>query len=174
MAASPRSGRDPSYKLDTLGALLESAVHLLREMADDPYLSRLVNAYARMPREDRPIVVDVVEREVGLRVTTLNGGDAITGVGVRPNPNARLYLRVIEKLEDKVPTLAHDEMVFSNLRGARIMRLVLAPEIHDAWRAAAQEAFGLLKPDDRRAVRTVLGELREILDQVEGDRSDDD
>jgi len=156
-----------AYQLDMLASLLESAVDLLRQLSDDPMLSRLVKSYASLPREDRAFVAGVLEREVAFRLTTLNGGDRLSGFGARANPNARLYLRVVQAAPERVPSLSHDDIVYSSVRSARIMKLVLSPNLYDRWRAATAEAFGILEDEDRRAVRAVVSELLAILDRVE-------
>ena len=79
------------------------------------------------PGRRPPILIDVLEREVGLRMATQDGGDVVMGYGLRPNPNARLYLRVVENTPEAVPFFDRDQMVRSNLRGVQIMRLLGAP-----------------------------------------------
>ncbi len=154
---------DRTNRLEALRELLTSASGLVETLAHDPARDRFLRVYDRIPLEDRATILGVLEREISLRVATLGEGEAITGYGARPNPNARLYVRVLKKMPDEWPTLDHDKMVFSNLRGARIMRLTRSPEVHGRWHAAVVEAFGLLEAEERAVVATVLRELLDVV-----------
>jgi hypothetical protein len=149
--------------LDGLSTLLATASALVRDLAGDPLRQRYLRVYDRIPDEDRPVIVDVLEREVALRAVTADGGEMMTGCGGRPNPNAQLYVRVLEKAPERAPVLDHEQMVFSNVRAAQLMRHALSPELHEAWRASVVEAFATLEPDARRDVGTVLRILLEIV-----------
>src|SRR5262245_42776307 len=94
----------------TLGAMLESASTIANDLAAGGLFDRLQQVFTRMPAEDREAILRVLEREVELRCFSRGTGDTATGYETRPNPNARLYLRV---LTDQEPpqVLDRDELV---------------------------------------------------------------
>ena len=51
-----------STALGNLQVTLEAALHLLRDLADDDLLRRMIAVFHAMPEGDRPVVVDVLER----------------------------------------------------------------------------------------------------------------
>lgn len=154
---------DPNDTLTTLRTLLDSASRLVGDLTGDPQISRLVHLFSRLPLEDRPVLLSILEREVGLRLATGDGATVFTGIGARMNPNVRLYLRSIDKAPPPASVLEHDELVFTTVRVTRMMRMVLRPGIHDRWRAAQMEAFDLLEPAEREEFATVV---REVLEMV--------
>ncbi len=153
-------------KIERLGTLLDSANELVTELLADPLLARLVRVFTRMPMEDREVILQVLEREVNVRLASRNGGSAVTGIGTAVNRNARLYVRVLERTPVDMST-DHDQLVYANLRVAGILRMLLLPEFHGPWRAAALEAFGLLDAESRRAVATVAREALGLIAVVD-------
>ena len=149
-------------RLEELGTLLETALHILRDT--DPLHRRLIDVFDQMPPQDRPVVLSILEREVSFRTAVLDEAGLLTGYGARVNPGARLYLRSFERIPaaDQLP-LTHDELVFSSLRSARLMQATLLPAIHDRWRAATLEAFRQLRADERERTAQVLRELLELI-----------
>jgi hypothetical protein len=155
-------GPDPSDTLTTLRTLLDSASRLVADLAHDPQGARLVHLFSRLPLEDRPTLLRILEREVGVRVATGEGASTFTGIGARMNPNARLYVRSLDKSLPPASALEHDELVFTTVRATRIMRLMLRREIHERWRAAQIEAFELLEPAERAEFVTAVREVLEM------------
>ena len=89
------------------------------------------------------------------------------GYGLRPNPNARLYLRIVEKTPESLPFFDRDQMVHATLRGVQIMRLLLTPEFFDEWRAANAEAYAQIDGEARDVVRRIVGEALAALDAAD-------
>ena len=150
-----------------LHALLSSASALLDDLAGSDLADRLRRVFARMPQGDRETILQVLEREVEYRCFTRGTGDVATGYDTRPNPNARLYLRILTDPQPP-PLMDHDELVVANHRGLRVLRHVLGP-LHDVWRDAMADAAALLAPEERAAARQILAEGLAILDATEGD-----
>ena len=150
-------------RLDELSTLLQTALHLSRELAY-PLCRKVLEAFGRMPPEDRPVLASILERESSFRAETTDDAAILTGYRARMNPGARLYVRTFEKAPtaDMLP-LTHEEMVFSSLRSARLMQAVLAPSVHESWRNATLEAFEHLAADERARIARVLRELLELL-----------
>jgi hypothetical protein len=147
------SARETVAALDTL---LESATTFADDLATDHLFDRLQRAFCQMPPGDRETILQVLEREVECRCLTRGTGDVATGYDTRPNPSARLYLRVLT--DERTPQfMDHDELVVANYRGLRVLRHVLGP-LHAVWSEAMAAAATLLEPDERAAVRRVLSE----------------
>ena len=90
-------GREGDDRLGTLRDVLRTASTLLDQMSD-PLLDRLVRAVLRLPAPDRAVVVTVIEREADLlRLAEAADGTLTPCRSMRPNPHARLYLRVTEQ-----------------------------------------------------------------------------
>ena len=83
-------------RLESLRSALEVAGRLAHTLNENELLMRLMNLFARMPEGDRETIVGVLEREVQTRVVSQAVADDLTKIALRPNPNARLYLRVID------------------------------------------------------------------------------
>ena len=156
------SARETVAALDTL---LESATTFADDLATDHLFDRLQRAFCQMPPGDRETILQVLEREVECRCLTRGTGDLATGYDTRPNPNARLYLRVLTD-ERTPPLMDHDELVVANYRGLRVLRYVLGP-LHGVWSEAMADAASLLEPDERAAVRRVLSETLAFVDATD-------
>jgi len=156
------SARETVAALDTL---LESATTFADDLATDHLFDRLQRAFCQMPPGDRETIIQVLEREVECRCFTRGTGDLATGYDTRPNPSARLYLRVLTD-ERTPPLMDHDELVVANYRGLRVLRYVLGP-LHDVWAEAMADAATLLEPDERAAVRRVLSETLAFVDAAD-------
>jgi len=137
--------------LRTLAALLQTASTLLDDIGalSEPLLERLVRVFARMPSEDRATVLDVLEREVAMRLLCRSGDPTVTGYALsRPNPAARLYIRAFGSEQN---SLEPNFLVRATLRIARMVRLAPVGE-HPAWQAATLEAFRALETPERAAL----------------------
>jgi len=156
----------PEEPLETLRTLLRSAERLTRDLAADPLLPRLLRVFASMPADDRETILGVLEREVGTRRLT-RSMEAVTGVAVRPNPNARLYVRAVGP-HATAARADHEAMVLATLGGARSMQLLLGPELEARWAAAVREAFTMLGPEERAQVAHVLREMLRLLAECDG------
>jgi hypothetical protein len=152
------SGRRESTRetVTALDTLLESATAMVDDLAADGLFDRLQRVFSRMPPADRETILQVLEREVECRCFTRGTGDLATGYETRPNPNARLYLRIVSD-ERPPPLMDHDELVVANYRGLRVLRFVLGP-LHGVWSDAMSIAAAMLEPEEREAVRQVLSE----------------
>jgi hypothetical protein len=147
-----------------LRAMLDAAAGLVRELANDSVLARLVEAFRLMPFEDRATIVGAIEREVQARRLSC-AVEKTTGQSMHPNPHARLYVRAHEKILPRYG-LERDELMLAMLRAMRVAPILLAPEIHEAWRDGTREALEHLDAEIRA---TVAHLLREALAMVESD-----
>jgi hypothetical protein len=160
-----RGADTPGEALSTLAILLDVASRLASDAAGDELLQRLRRVFELMPVDDRPTILQVLEREVELRRFAEGIAEAATGYETRPNPNARLYVRVVTTPEPP-PAMTHDELVVVNHRGLRVLRYVLGSS-YAVWRQAMADAVALLDPEERAAARRVLAEALGFLEAAD-------
>jgi hypothetical protein len=160
----------PTAQLEALRALIETAQALASEITDDATVGRLLRAFLTLPPEDRDIVACVVERGAAWHHIA-EGTAELTGIRLRANPNARLFLRLVEPhdgtgdLEDEPP-----EILLGALRIMRQVPLLLRPELACLWRPAALHAFDMLEPTEREACVRFAQQLLALLGEVNATR----
>ncbi|MFN8544825.1 MAG: hypothetical protein U0807_11580 [Candidatus Binatia bacterium] len=145
-------------RLAALRAKLERAAAEVGAIAADPLFLRIAEVFRRMPAEDREALLGVLERQVTLR-RHAEVVEGVSGMTLRPNPNARLYVRVHDAELNKTP-LDGDDWVLLALRAVRAFPSVVTPDFFPIWRAALAEAIELAEPVERaafeRAMRAIL------------------
>ena len=87
---------------------------------------------------------------------------APTGIRLRANPGARLYLRVI----DSEPPLNREEMIKGTVRAMGMYHRVFHA-IHEDWEANALEALRRLAPEERASVARFSRMLLALVDRCE-------
>jgi hypothetical protein len=151
---------DGSETLDKLSSLLEAARAITRQMLDDTLSNRLLEAFTRMPEGDREVIVGAIEREVRTRLLSQDVADDLTQIALRPNPNARLYLRVVEPADrsDDVEMMAFMRAAYSVQRGID----ALDPQ----WRAMVVMALRSMDPEARATIDRFNATIRDLLDDA--------
>jgi hypothetical protein len=147
-------------RIDVLKSLLDAAHGVLDEIQGDRLFGRLVKVFARMPEGDRAIVIGALERELDTRLLSQEVADSLTRIELRPNPNARIYLRVVEpddKSED-VEKLAFLRAVYAIQRG------IDALDPH--WREMIVQAFRQMDPAARAQIERFNRAIQELLDEA--------
>jgi hypothetical protein len=81
---------------DALQTLLATARDLAKVLTDDPQLERVVRAFRMFPEADREAILQVLEKDAAWRSIVEKTDDA-TGITVRPNPHASLYVHILEQ-----------------------------------------------------------------------------
>ena len=167
-------------KEDTSLELLVGAIGKARELArrllDDPQLDRLVYAFRMLPEQDREPILQVIEKDAAWR-RIVESTDGATGISVRPNRQASLYVHVLNQPADPIPDGAA-------ARDAEIIRLGVATfvemlpllfqdAVHAQWTAAADDLARASDPEQRRLMRRLLAEVSALLDAVEASLSRD-
>ncbi len=166
----PPGQADPTERLRTLGEIVQAAGRLAAALERDPSFARLARIHARIPPEDREVVLGVLEREVELRVLSRERrSGSLTGFDVtRPNPAARLYVRVCDG-EQEAPYLTRQELMLAVLRAARGMHAAFALDPDGEWRDAFVDALRLLTPAERATVRWTNERILSLVDLVDGE-----
>jgi hypothetical protein len=146
--------------IDVLRSLLDAAHGVLRELEGNPLFARLVNLFARMPEGDRAIIIGALERELDTRLLSREVADSLTQIELRPNPNAKVYLRVVgpEDKSEEVEKLAFLRAAYSIQRG------IDALDPH--WRGMITEALRQMDPAARARIQDFNRAMQEILDEV--------
>jgi len=167
-----QTGGEAAGHTGVLRETLRAARNLLGKITRDPLLLRILDVYSRTPVEDREILVGVLEREVSLRTMSVaNARTTKDGVNVglnvtRINPNARLYVRVLERTP-AARYLSREEMMQASLRIARAAYLTLKTTEHESdWQAGVRDGLGRLSPDELAAVDWINRHMRELIDEV--------
>jgi len=172
----PRGGEqtdgETASHTGVLRETLRAACNLLRKITRDPLLLRLLDVYSRTPAEDREVLVGVLEREVTWRRMSA-GNPHATADGVKLgmsvthiNPNARLYVRVVEPCPDR-QYVSRKEMMQTTIRMARATYLTLSTTEHESdWRAGVRDALARLPPKELAAVDWMNRRIRELLDEA--------
>jgi hypothetical protein len=159
----------PSDPLSTLQHVLASAAQIAQDLAGDVLMPRILDVFARMPAEDRETVLLLLEREVDLRnLSRAAPSGPLSGVSLtKPNPNARIYLRVTDN--DPAPYVTPEEIVQAVMRAARVMHRALQrrPDIANVWEPSMIRALGLVEPAERETVRWYHRRILELLEASE-------
>src|SRR4029077_2123926 len=144
--------------LEQLQTTLEAALMLVRDLADDGLLGRLIATFRAMPTPDRPVIIGVLEREVTGRLLSRATEKAV-GQATYPNPNARLYIRAHESTLDP-RAFRRDEMMLADIRGMRIASLIRnVPDIYAAWKDALREAMTHVDESTRSIAEELLHDV---------------
>ena len=159
----------PLTQLDTLQAILVSAHDLAGQLAPDPLMERVQNAFRRIPEPDRDTILKVIERDATwCRIVEQTASE--TGVSVRPNPHASLYLHVFSHTEPPSEPLRRDMEVirFGIETFVRLLPLFFQEGVHAQWSAAARELADDIDDDLRGYVRQLAAEMLQLA--AEADR----
>jgi hypothetical protein len=164
MRDSGHRSESSKSSLQQLADVIDAAVRLADEMANDPMLQRILEAFRLMPLEDRSTILRAIEREVQAR--RLSGATQdMTGQSMHPNPHARLYIRSHQQVVPR-NVLERDELMFAMLSGMRVTPILLTPDIHASWVEGTREAMEHLDDTARASVEQLLREALALLDEV--------
>jgi hypothetical protein len=140
---------DPATtRLDALRAILVSAHDLAARLSGDPFLERVLRVFSTIPEPDRDTILRVIERD-GTWCRIVEQTADTTGVTVRPNPNASLYVHVFGQGEVPSAPLRRDIDVirFGIERFINLLPLIFQEGVHEQWLVAARELARDLDPE---------------------------
>jgi hypothetical protein len=148
--------------LPTLAALLQNAAQRVDRLLAEPLLVRLLAVFTKMPADDREVLIGLLEREVQAKLLTDATAGSMTGLSLRPNPHARLYVRVVEP----EPPQENEKIVLASIRAMRLVSQVVGP-MRARWRAATIESLRRIEPGEREAVVTFCHDILALAAEVE-------
>ena len=150
----------PATRLDALRAILVTAHELATKLAGDPIVERILQAFAKLPEPDREPVLKIIERDATwCRIVEQTAEE--TGITVRPNPHASLYVHVFGQVDTPSESLQRDVDVirFGIERFLQMMPLFFQEGVHEQLTASAR---GLVREADPE----LLEYLRRLADEV--------
>jgi hypothetical protein len=97
----------PATRLDALREILVTAHELATTLARDPLVERILRAFAKLPERDREPILEIIERDASwCALRSRPSGQ--TGIRLRPNPHASLYVRVFDQVDAPTEPLRRD------------------------------------------------------------------
>jgi hypothetical protein len=147
-------------EIQTLTAILDAASYIVDELRGD-LVGRLIDVLDKFPPQDREFVVDLLEREARSRSLAEATG-ATTGLSLRRNPNARLYVRVVDHV---AASPEHEKIVTAALRSMRMVHAVIMP-IRERWLAAMRSAIDMLDPAERAGVAQYTRDILALVEEA--------
>ena len=154
----------PVTRLDALRTILVTAHELATRLASDPLVERILRAFATLPEPDREPILKVIERDATwCRIVEQTSDE--TGITVRPNPHASLYVQVFDRLDDASGPLQRDVDVirFGIERFVQMMPLFFQEGVHDQWTASARALVRESEPELLDYVRRLAEEVLALL-----------
>ena len=165
------SAPDPTCSsLDGLQMLIGNARELVDRLLRDPILQRLLRAFFELPEGDREPILRVLERDATWRriVQETSGS---TGIAVRPNPHASLYMHVFDEktgqpLQPEPFARDVDAIRLGIEHFVHLLPLFFQEGVHDQWTRSARELIRRADPELRgygvRLAEDVLRLIREV------------
>ena len=161
-----RSAGNPEF--DALAALLGSARDLVGELAKGS-TQRALRALAAIPPDERLAITIALERAA----ETWRQNESFTHlhkVRVRANPNAQLFVRIFDDVEEE-PASQDFDLLPETLRVMRRLGASMRPELRAMWEPAVVTAREMLTPDELRSCIEFLTHALEMVSGAEGDPS---
>jgi hypothetical protein len=144
-------------QVETLRTVLTAASDLATSLARDPLLGRMLEVFARLPEADREPILRVLERDATWCRIVEHTADG-TGIGVRPNPHASLYVHV---LDQPAPLQRDVDVIRLGIERLVLMLPMLFQEgVHEQWTASARE---IVRDADPEMLEYVARLAREVL-----------
>jgi hypothetical protein len=154
----------PATSLDALRAILVTAHELATKLAGDPFVERILHAFARLPEPDREPVLKVIERDATwCRIVEQTAEE--TGITVRPNPHASLYVHVFGQVDTPSEPLQRDVDVirFGIERFLQMVPLFFQEGVREQWTASARALVREAEPESLEYLRRLAEEVLALL-----------
>jgi hypothetical protein len=149
-------------QLIELKAALSRAQELIAQLSEDPLVERMLQAFGRLPVPDREPIVRVLERDATWCRIVEQTADT-TGITVRPNPNASLYVHVVGHVPDAPLQRDVDVIRYGIEQFVALLPMLFQDDVHAQWTVSARELIGEADAEMRehaaRLAREVLGLL---------------
>jgi hypothetical protein len=158
---------------DTLHTLLATARELAKTLSDDPQLERIVRTFRQFPEGDRETILRVLEKDAAWRAI-VERTDDVTGISVRPNPHASLYVHVLEQGAEPLAAETAERDADVIRRGLRsfvqLLPLLFQDGVHAQWTAAARQIARASGAELRAHAVALAREVEQLVADVEAER----
>lgn len=166
--ATDRDGA--ATKLDALQTLVQAAQELADGLASDPLLERLLRAFTALAEHDREVVLKVLERDATWCRIVRETAEA-TGITVRPNPHASLYLHVVGQGQTDEPLRRDVEIIRRGIETfVTLLPLFFQEEVHEQWTTSARELVRGAPPELLGYARRLAEEVVALVDAAAAER----
>jgi len=136
---------DGKRDIDTLKTLLDSACELVAGLAHGS-TKRALSALAAIPPDERSVIATVLERAA----VAWQQSEAFTPlhhIRLRANPNAQLFVRVLDDVKDPAPEEL--DLMPEAVRLMRRLGVSMLPELRAVWEPALLAAVGMVTANER-------------------------
>ncbi len=127
-----------AIQLNELKGLLSRALEVADDLVGDPQVERMLQAFARLPGPDREPILRVLERDATWCRIAEQTSDT-TGITVRPNPHASLYVQVMNQLPDGPLQRDVDVIRFGLEQFVALLPFVMQEDVRAQWTVSARE-----------------------------------
>ena len=165
----PNNGGEPP-PLDALRSLIDGARGLIGQLEENPLIARMLRVMEDLPPDDREPIIKILEREATwCRIVAQTA--IATGITVRPNPHASLYVHVFGQAEQPSEPLQRDVDViaFGIDRFVSLVPLLFQEGVHEQWRASAFQLARSMSAEQRAGVAKLAGEVSSLLAEVDAE-----
>jgi len=154
--------------LGELEALLSCAQEVAARLTADPLIGRLLSAFARLPASDRETVLGVIERD-GAWCRVVEQTSDTTGITVRANPHASLYLHVLDPAKAPDEPLQRDvDVIASGIEQfLHLLPLLFQEGVHLQWTESARALARASTVETRRLAARLAWEVLAIVGEVD-------
>lgn len=163
-------------QFDELHTLLGVAQQLVADLMGDPLLHRLLQAFLLLPPADREPILAILEKDAAWR-RIVEQTESATGIDVRPNPNASLYLHVLAPTDgppfDESAARDGDVIRFGIDTFVQLLPLVFQEGVHEQWTAAVREIIRTASPTLRSYGERLARETLTMLAEAPADPGND-
>jgi hypothetical protein len=163
--------------LDTLQTLLATARGLLKDLVGDPQVDRLLRAFLMLPEADREPILQVLEKDASWR-QIVEQTDGATGITVRPNPHASLYVHVLDQVTHRpiepTPSPRDADVIRQGIDTfVQLLPLLFQDAVYAQWTAAAREIARTATAELRALAARMAREVLAIVAEIDAGRDRD-
>ena len=158
------------FDLDDLLATLSVAQSLAADLASDPLIPRFLRALKKIPPADREVIIGVLERDATWCRIIEHTADS-TGITVRANPHASLYVHVLDPVDAPPEPLRRDiDVIRSGIeRFLYLAPLFLQEGVRAQWTMSARELARDAPSELRAAFATLARAVLDLLAEFDGE-----
>jgi hypothetical protein len=160
------SSDNTGSQLDALRLMLTSANDLTKGLLNDPLVPRILRAFARLPAPDREPILRIVERDATWCRIAEQAVET-TGIVVRPNPQASLYVHVLDPPPPNEPLQRDLDVIgFGMMQFVNLLPMFFQEGVFEQWTASARQMAAQAPAEAREYVRRIASEVLAILDET--------